>query len=320
MRLLPRRIDRKTVARLLGSLASLVLLLYLLSKQGWGEILLAIRSIPTATLMAVLVLLVVSRVAISARWYSLLRTTDPSIAFREAVRLTLAGLFAANFLPTTIGGDVVRAAGVVRISHDRVASVSSIVIDRLIGMLGMVMVLPIGLMELGSWLQGIPLREGLAGPLFSFGLAGLGAPTGWRARVIRLRRVMQRLVETWRGWLRQPGALAVALGFTWINMLCLFVEVWLLLRAMGEALPLTTIGGLWSLSYFVTLVPVSINGLGLRELSLTYIFSELGGVSVGSALTVALILRTLDMLISLPGAILIPALPADRPSDGRVGP
>ncbi|MBF8256640.1 MAG: hypothetical protein HW375_1547, partial [Anaerolineales bacterium] len=85
MRLLPRRIDRKTITRLLGSLASLVLLLYLLSKQGWGEILLAIRSIPTATLMAVLVLLVVSRVAISARWYSLLRTTDPSIPFREAV-------------------------------------------------------------------------------------------------------------------------------------------------------------------------------------------------------------------------------------------
>jgi uncharacterized membrane protein YbhN (UPF0104 family) len=320
MRLLPQRIDRKTITRLLGSLASLVLLLYLLSKQGWGEILLAIRSIPTATLMAVLVLLVASRVAISARWYSLLRTTDPSIPFREAVRLTLAGLFAANFLPTTIGGDVVRAAGVVRISHDRVASVSSIVVDRLIGMLGMVMVLPIGLMELGSWLQGIPLREGLAGPLFFFGLVGLGVPTGWRARVIRLRRVMQRLVETWRGWLRQPGALAVALGFTWINMLCLFGEVWLLLRAMGEALPLTTIGGLWSLSYFVTLVPVSINGLGLRELSLTYIFSELGGVSVGSALTVALILRTLDMLISLPGAILIPTLPADRPSESRVGP
>ncbi|MBM2842599.1 MAG: putative rane protein [Anaerolineales bacterium] len=144
MRLLPRRIDRKTITRLLGSLASLVLLLYLLSKQGWGEILLAIRSIPTATLMAVLVLLVVSRVAISARWYSLLRTTDTSIPFREAVRLTLAGLFAANFLPTTIGGDVVRAAGVARISHDRVGSVSSIVVDRLIGMLGMAMVLPIG--------------------------------------------------------------------------------------------------------------------------------------------------------------------------------
>jgi uncharacterized membrane protein YbhN (UPF0104 family) len=304
----------------LGSVASLALLLYLLSQQGWDEILAAIRSIPTSTMVAVLALLVVSRLAISARWYSLLRTTDPTIPFTEAVRLTLAGLFAANFLPTTIGGDVVRAAGVVRISHDRVASVSSIVVDRLIGMLGMVMVLPIGLMELGSWLQDVPLRMGLAAPLFLFGLAGQAAPAGWRARVIRLRVVVLRLVETWRGWLRQPGALAIALGFTWINMLCLFVEVWLLLGAMGETVPLTTVGGLWSLSYFVTLVPVSINGLGLREVSLTYIFSELGGVSVGSALTVALILRTMDMLISLPGAILIPTLPAQRPNDGAVGP
>jgi hypothetical protein len=320
MRRLPRRIDRKTLARVLGSVASLVLLLYLLSQQGWEEILAAIRSIPPSTMLALLALLVVSRLAISARWYSLLRTTDPTIPFREAVRLTLAGLFAANFLPTTIGGDVVRAAGVVRISHDRVASVSSIVLDRLIGMLGMVMVLPIGLMALGSWLQEFPERIGAAAPLLLFGLAGPAAPTGWRARVIRLRDVLLRLVETWRGWLRQPGALALALGFTWINMLCLFFEVWLLLRAMGETLPMTTVGGLWSLSYFVTLVPVSINGLGLREVSLTYIFSELGGVSIGSALTVALILRTMDMLISLPGAILIPTLSAQRPNDGAVGP
>jgi uncharacterized membrane protein YbhN (UPF0104 family) len=320
MRGFPRGIDRKTVARLFGSVASLLLLLYLLSQQGWDEILIAIRSIPTATLVVVLVLLVISRLAVSARWYSLLRTTDPSIPFTEAVRLTLAGLFAANFLPTTIGGDVVRAAGVVRISHDRVASVSSIVVDRLIGMLGMVMVLPIGIGLLGGWMQGVSVQAGLAAPLLSVGVAGPAAPTGWRARVVRLRRVVQRLIETWRGWLRQPGALATALGFTWVNMLCIFGEVWLLLRAMGDSLPMTTIGGLWSLSYFVTLVPISINGLGLRELSLTYIFTELGGVSMGSALTVALILRTLDMLISLPGAILLPTLPAERPDDGHPGP
>jgi hypothetical protein len=41
---------------------------------------------------------------------------------------------------------------------------------------------------------------------------------------------------------------------------------------------------------------------------------------MGSALTVALILRTLDMLISLPGAILLPTLPAERPDDGHPGP
>ena len=77
------------------------------------------------------------------------------------------------------------------------------------------------------------------------------------------------------------------------------------------------IAGLWSLSYFITLIPVSINGLGLREVSVIYIYSEIGGVPVETALTLALILRVLDMLVSLPGAILIPTLPG-KPEPNQV--
>jgi hypothetical protein len=50
----------------------------------------------------------------------------------------------------------------------------------------------------------------------------------------------------------------------------------------------------------------------LREVSVTYIYSEIGGIPVQTALTLALILRALDMLVSLPGAILIPTLPGKQ--------
>jgi uncharacterized membrane protein YbhN (UPF0104 family) len=319
MSLSSRRIDRKQLARIFGSVASLVLLLYLLSQQGWGEILAAIRRIPTASMIAVLILLLVSRVAISARWYTLLRVADASIPFREAVRLTLAGLFAANFLPTTVGGDVVRAAGVVRLSTNKVASTASIVVDRLIGMLGMFMVLPIGLAQLGSWLQGAPAAATTVPAPIALALAGLQVPARWRARFGEVRGLLGRFVGSFQLWLRRPIVILTALGFTWVHMLCLFGEIWILLQGMGDPASMTTIAGLWSLSYFITLVPVSINGLGLRELSVTYIFSELGGISLETALTLALILRTLDLLVSLPGAILIPTLPSDRADRGRAG-
>jgi uncharacterized membrane protein YbhN (UPF0104 family) len=307
-----RAVDRKQVARILGSLASLVLLVYLLAKQGWGDILAAIHRIPTATMIVVLVFLFISRTAISARWYSLLHLADPSIPFREAVRLTLAGLFAANFLPTTVGGDVVRAAGVVRMSSNPVGSTASIVIDRLVGMFGMFMVLPIGLAQLASWLQTAPVGGAFAPASIAIGLAVPGAPRRWRAWIARGRDVVTRFISSFQLWLRRPAVLATALGFTWVHMLCLFGEIWILLRGMGEATSIALIGGLWSLSYFITLIPVSINGLGLRELSVTYIFSQLGGIPMETSLTLALILRTLDLLVSLPGAILIPTLPSNR--------
>jgi uncharacterized membrane protein YbhN (UPF0104 family) len=305
------KVDRKQLGRILGSVLSLLLLIYLLSQQGWGEILAAIRSIPTANMIVVLVLLLISRTAISARWYTLLRVADDSVPFREAVRLTLAGLFAANFLPTTVGGDVVRAAGIARLSKNPVGSTASIVVDRLVGMFGMIMLLPLGISQLAAWLRSQTLLPAAMWPAV-ITLAVLQAPSGWRARIARVRRLLARFVESFQLWLRRPAVLLTSLGFTWIHMVCLFGEIWFLLDGMGEAPSLAIIGGLWSLSYFITLIPVSINGLGLREVSVTYIYSEIGGIPVQTALTLALILRALDMLVSLPGAILIPTLPGKQ--------
>ena len=307
----PRRIDRPFVIRVVGTLGSLGLLLYLLSQQGWAEILSALRRIPASSLIAVVGLLFVSRLAITARWHTLLRSTDPSFSFRDSLRLTLAGLFAANFLPTTVGGDVVRLAGVMKLSRDRVGSAASIVADRLIGLLGMAMVLPLGLRDLVLWLQAGSLGVGIPFVLLAAGAADESVTSRGKSLFLRGRRAAGRILEALRMWLRQPRALLLALGFTWIHMACLFTEIWLLLRGMGQGLSPASIGGLWSLSYFVTLMPFSINGLGLREVSVTYLFSELGGVSLESALTLALILRTLDMVVSLPGAALVSGVMTD---------
>ena len=77
---------------------------------------------------------------------------------------------------------------------------------------------------------------------------------------------------------------------------------------MNDPVPYWLIGGLWSLVYFVTLIPVSINGLGVQEVAITFAFSTLGGASEQSSLTLALLIRTLFILASLPGAIFLPGI------------
>ncbi|MCK7481603.1 MAG: flippase-like domain-containing protein [Candidatus Moduliflexus flocculans] len=57
--------------------------------------------------------------------------------FKDSASLTFTGLFASNFLPTTIGGDVVRLAGAMQMGFDRAVCLASIAADRLIGMAGM---------------------------------------------------------------------------------------------------------------------------------------------------------------------------------------
>ena len=66
--------------------------------------------------------------------------------------------------------------------------------------------------------------------------------------------------------------------------------------------------GLWSISYFVTLIPISINGYGVQELSLTFLFSRVGGISPAVGLTLAVMIRVFYMVASLPGAVYLPAI------------
>jgi hypothetical protein len=119
--------------------------------------------------------------------------------------------------------------------------------------------------------------------------------------------------------MRSPRGLLLAYAWTWAHQLSLFGVVWLMLGGLGETAPFWLVGGLWSFTYFVTLLPISINGLGLQELSMTAIFSGLGGVSVTAAATAAFLVRTIQMLASLPGALFLPdILSGGHPTDDKV--
>jgi uncharacterized membrane protein YbhN (UPF0104 family) len=63
-----------------------------------------------------------------------------------------------------------------------------------------------------------------------------------------------------------------------------------------------------SVVYFVTLLPISINGLGVQEASFYSLFVNLGGVSPESALTLAFVYRLIMMFASLPGALFMSSL------------
>lgn len=284
-----------------GTLLAFAALLYLLSVQGWVEIWRTFSRVPAWRLAAALGLTLISRLAVSGRWHVLLRTAGLPIPWADSLRITFAGLFASNFLPTTIGGDVVRLAGALALGYDRAISLSSLVVDRLVGMAGMALAAPLVLLYL-------PL-DFLAGLGFTrlYGLMGVGIVFGsvWQRVLGQLRQAWGSLWGALTVWFRQPGGLLLALLCTGLHMLATFLTVWLLLPGLGDVAPLPLIAGLWSLAYFVTLLPVSINGLGVQELSLTFFFTTWGGISIPASLSLALLMRVLPLLVSLLGAFSI---------------
>ena len=100
----------------------------------------------------------------------------------------------------------------------------------------------------------------------------------------------------------------MSLAFTWVHMLCLFGSIYLFVDDLGSHISFWMIAGLWSLTYFITLIPISINGYGLQELSFTFLMSNVAGLTPAMSLTVAVLIRANFILSSLPGAVFLPSI------------
>jgi len=287
-----------------GTLLSAVLLIYLLSQQDWQKVGEALSQIPLWRFAVAFLLMLISRFAVASRWHVLLQVPFTEVRWGQTVRLTFAGLFATNFLPTTIGGDIVRLAGGVQYGLDAAQTAASLVTDRLVGMFGMVLMLPFGISPSIHWFSASRTRGGLSIP-----------PSYWMVSVPGFKKFGGKVVDfalktfkTIKVWWKQPVSLLQSLLFTAIHMCCFFGIFWILLADLNDPIPYSMIAGLYSFVYLVTLLPISINGYGLQELSISVIFSEVGGVSLQNSLTVALIFRTLTMVASLPGAFFVPGI------------
>ena len=289
--------NRQVLLRGGGTLLAIILLVTLLYQGGWDDVLAALKRISLGHLALAFGCILISRLFITARWYVLLRSGGVNIPFKDAASLVFTGLFANNFLPTTIGGDVVRLAGAIQMGYDRAVCLASIAADRVVNMVGMSLASPLGLWQLSQ-----------AGAIHSLALAGFWQK-GWG--------FARRTLASFALWLKKPSALFAALGFALLHMLFTSSAYTILIQGLGESLALWKVVGLVSLAYFVSLVPISINGYGVQELTVTFLLSQFGGVNFAVSATVAVLHRLLMILVSLPGALTLPGVMAkmDRSVD-----
>ncbi len=274
-----------------GTLLSIGVMIYLLSRVGWGEAWQTIRQLTAWRILLVFMLVFISRFATFGRWYTLLKDQTPTLSFKNTLKLTFAGLFASNVLPTTIGGDVLRLAGAVRLGLSTSLAAASLVVDRLVGMTGMALMLPFSLPGLSAYLR----SRTLTAPAGSMAIPFVG----------RLKRGFRKILDDLRFWSKHPLILLKALGFSLIHQAAIYLIIRILIEGMGETLGFWQIAGIWSLTYFITLLPISINGLGLQEVTITNLYTLLGGLSTATSISLAIILRLVWLVASLPGALFI---------------
>jgi len=287
-----RKVDWKALAAILGHLDARW------ASLGWALSLLLIAGL-------------------ALRWQIFLRQQGIKIPFTAVFSLTWAGQFFNSILPGATGGDVVKIYQLCRLAPDRkAAAAATVFVDRLAALFALLVLTGCALI-----IDPVPLRtlstqsysaRTLLGLLVLFLFAVLAALFLFRSTRSTLwgGRLMRTLAATKNHLSLNPKALAAG-SLAFILHLLNFLIAYLFAKALGLSITYLQVAIIVAVVMLLSMVPVTINGHGLRELLLIAYFTQLGlGLdrAVGSgvreiAIAFSLLLVANDLLWSIPGGI-----------------
>ncbi len=304
--------------RLLSTGAKLVLsiglMAFVLSRVPLDRVLDIFRSAHAGWLAGAWLLLVASNVLGAYQWNRLLQAVGLRMPFFKVCAIYHVGLFFNNFLPANIGGDIARVLDASRGESSRAAAFSTVLMDRLIGMvalggLAVVSTLPlvnrfhlsmIYLLMFAFFATAITIMWGVLHPDFLTIVERVLAKVGLKGLKPRLDNVSEHL-----GVLRVRRALMAEL-----TVVALAVQV---SRILVHVLVATALGLSIPLGYFFLFVPllavivslpISLNGIGVREGAGILIFGLIG-VTRAEAFTLQFATYLVALAVSLLGGLVV---------------
>lgn len=257
-------------------------------------------------------------VGLALRWRIFLRQQSISLPFRAVFSLTWAGQFFNSLLPGTTGGDLIKVYQICRLAPTRkAAAVSTIFVDRFIALLVLAVlaltVLVIDPRPLAFFsTQTFPTRIGRNWLLAIFAVLVTGA---WLLfRFLHFSPWGGRLVRTFaaaKDTLSFRWSLLTAILLAFALHLVNFFIAYLFARALGISITYLQVLIIAPTVALFVMLPVTINGHGLRELLLIAYFTQMGITLSGRpdsgvqeiAIAWSLLLVTNDLLWSIPGGI-----------------
>ncbi len=304
---------------------STALLTWLLSRVDVGRLWASARTASLPWLFAALGIYFLVIIVSAWRWGVLLQAQNAPVAHRRLISSFLVATFFNNFLPSNIGGDVVRIADTAGPAGSRTLATTIVLIDRGIGLLGLGLVAAVGATT-GSALAGasaVPVWPSVlwAGLLLAVAASAPAvlAPSG----VGRLLQPLAVFHQEWVGerisritcalgrFRERPGALIACFAGAVAVQVLLVAFYLAIARSMSIPAAPWHLAVIVPVSFVVQMLPVSVNGFGVREATFSFYFTRLG-LSLEAALALSFMGAALVMLFSISGGAAYVGRVADR--------
>lgn len=259
-----------------------------------------------------LVLITIDRFFMAYKWYLLLKARDVRISFYDCVKVYYISTFASFLLPTTLGADLLRVYKLHRQAQEGAKILSSVIIERLLGLIASALVSIFGIvfliyvLNLSLWIF-FWIILGLLSIFVSILIISFYTPNFIRVQIVNKSFLLEKLRKLYDAYMGYRGHRLVLIIFIALSSLEQLAPV------IGNYLSALSIGLDIKFIYFLAIIPivqlfnrlpVSFNGIGINEGLLIYFFSLLG-LQKPDAFTIGLIGQVAILLSVLPAGLLV---------------
>lgn len=275
-------------------------------------------------------LMLISTLVKSLRWSLLVRRSGMEISFRRLAGSYLVGAFFSTVLPTSVGGDAVRAVDTAAKTHRVADATSSVLLERAIGLITVV--------GAGS-IFALFMEPGKVTPVFVLMVHGLSITgivglvflrQGWFMDPIAVVLTRLRLKGIVGKVHNLQNAFSEHLDNIWILLVMFILSIianaltmgatYLVLTAVTNLhVPLAAFVPMVALATCAELIPISPSSIGVKESAYVF-FLGLINVPATEAGVIAIILRVLMWALAMVGGVVFVLRTLGQPSEDQLPP
>lgn len=248
----------------------------------------------------------------TARWMLLLFGAGEPVPFRTAFSTLLIGLFYSLFLPSVVGQDLGRMHELSRQRENKIGIVSTVLLDRLIGLISLVAIAFVALIIVGYEYVNNEIIYAVVGAALALGLLWF---LFFNPNFMRLFRRLLHLpiIQHFESALKLLydtlydlqsrkrvlfGALAISLGFVLVETLSIVILSYAIDAAINPLYFFVFVPMIW----LITALPISIGGLGVRETAFVFFFTQVG-MDSAEAILISLLYFSFYLIAGVVGGI-----------------
>ncbi len=264
-------------------------------------------------LLALSALLFLATVLILAKRLDLIFSAeDAKLGYVQAANLTFIGYFFNNFLPSSVGGDIVKAMCASRVTKEPVKSVTSVLMDRIFGLLTFILIPSITFafvaQDVGDRRVPLIIYTLLAASVFGISLlfnrsfARRFSFVESLLRLVRLDVKARKVYDGLHGFRRHRWTGLGAILLSVAGQATSIYVTYLMATALGAKPSFMTFFMLVPVIHLISMVPVSLNGLGLREGAFVLVLK--GQIGEHTALALSILWLAMLLLSSVIGGVI----------------